>query len=255
MLDSFRVMLNVDLKKSLDVSTDDENRFIYGLASTEDFDMEGEKMLQKGLDIDYFKNYGFYNYDHWKGPDAIIGEPIPDHLAITSEGFQVAGRLYKGSKLADETWNLIKVLHKSQSRRNLSFSVEGVIVERDPVNPKIVAKAMVTEVAITPRPINPKATLKTLLKSFRGEVDDGEAEFMKALEAGYEVNPAAMSGGAVLKQESVGKIVNAIRFAIDNSDQCLSYLVKKGFLNREEAVLAYILTNQDVKKLIDVYKN
>lgn len=253
MIDSFQVMFGIDLKKSLD-SSDNEERFIFGLASTEDFDLEGEKMLQKGLDIDYFKNYGFYNYDHWKGPDAIIGEPIPEYLAITNEGFQVAGRLYKGTKLADETWNLIKVLHKSQSTRNLSFSVEGVIVERDPVNPKIVTKAMVTEVAVTPRPINPKATLKTLLKSFRGEIDD-EEELRKALEAGYEVNPTAMSGGAALRKESIGKVVNAIRFAIDNGDQCRNYLAKKGFLNREEAVLAFMLSSPDVKKLIDVYKN
>ena len=253
MIDSFQVMFGVDLKKSLD-SSDNEDRYIFGLASTEDFDMEGEKMLQKGLNIDYFKNYGFYNYDHWKGPDAIIGVPIPEYLTITNEGFQVAGRLYKGTKLADETWNLIKVLHKSQSNRSLSFSVEGVIVERDPVNPKIVTKAMITEVAVTPRPINPKATLKTLLKSFKGEVDE-EEELRKALEAGYEVNPTAMSGGETLRKESIGKIVSAIRFAIDNGDQCLTYLTKKGFLNREEAVLAFMLTNQDVKKLIDVYKN
>jgi len=255
MKDTFRVMFEIDLRKSLDSSTEDEDRFVFGLASTEDSDMEGEQMLQKGLDIEYFKNYGFFNYDHWKGPEAIIGEPIPDHLAITNEGFQVAGRLYKGSKLADDTWNLIRVLHKSQAKRNLSFSVEGVIVERDPINPKIVTKAAITEVAITPRPINPKATLKTLLKSFRGEMDDSEIELIKALEAGYELNPTEMSGGGVLKKESVGNIVSAIRFAVDNNAQCLNYLTKKGLLNREEAILAFILTNQDVKRIIDVYKN
>ena len=59
--DDFSFKIPIDLVKS--DGNSDEMR-IGGYASTPDEDRQGDEIIQKGLDIQDFVNYGYFNYDH-----------------------------------------------------------------------------------------------------------------------------------------------------------------------------------------------
>ena len=59
-------------------SEDKKNGRIYveGIISTENEDAQGEIMLQKGMQFDYFKKRGWINLEHKQGPENMIGSPV-----------------------------------------------------------------------------------------------------------------------------------------------------------------------------------
>lgn len=228
--------LDIDLEKSLGESKNDR-RIIFGLASTPDWDTAGERILQKGIDPSYFLNFGFFNYDHMKTPDAIIGYPFKDQVFVDDKGFHIAGELFKGVKYADDIWNLITVMKKSNSPRSLAFSVQGLIKEYDE-DGKTITKALLTEVAVTPRPANPNARLDALVKS---------------LAAGYTVDPAQMTDGmSALKREF---LEGGLKIVLDRRNDVIKGLTDKGNLSREEAFLYFALTNESLIKILDHYSS
>src|SRR5262245_39449358 len=58
----------------------DDNMRVCGLASCEDRDLQGEEVIQKGLDFAPALASGSINWDHRETPDCLIG--YPTHLAI-----------------------------------------------------------------------------------------------------------------------------------------------------------------------------
>lgn len=228
--------LDIDIEKSIKESGP-EKRIIFGLASTPDWDTAGERIIQKGIDPSYFLNYGFFNYDHMKTPEAIIGFPYKDQVYTDDKGFHIAGELFKGVRLADDIWNLITVMKKSNAPRSLAFSVQGIIKDYDE-DGKTITKALLTEVAITPRPANPNAKLDALVKS---------------LAAGYEVNPAKMiEGMSPLKAEF---LEGDLKHVLDKRDDVIKSLYEKGELSREEAFLYFALTNDSLLNILNHYSS
>ena len=53
---------------------------IKGVASTPDLDRDGEKVMQDGLDISYFLERGFFNWDH--DNSKIVGYPDKENTQI-----------------------------------------------------------------------------------------------------------------------------------------------------------------------------
>lgn len=124
-------------------------RIIQGIASTPDRDLQGEVVMQNGIDYGYFMKKGWINDDHNKGPEHKVGEPL--ECKITKKGFWVKARLYKGLDRAEHWWKLIKALDENQSDRKIGFSIEGKILRRDG---KTIQKCWLTDVAITSSPVN-----------------------------------------------------------------------------------------------------
>jgi hypothetical protein len=145
--------------------TPEGDRILRGMASTGDKDLQGEKVLQRGLNIEYLKSRGFINWDHGKGASAIIGEPIK--AEITGNGLYAEGKLYKGKNApeAEAAWNLAKTLEANNSGRRLGWSIQGAVRERQ--GEKIV-KADVLHLALTAQPVNPH-TYAEIAKSFATE--------------------------------------------------------------------------------------
>ena len=171
-----------DLNKSLN----ERDRIINGYASTEDKDLDGEIILSKGLDIDPFLKYGFFNYDHEPGIDNLIGVPTR-RTEVKHNGLSVEGILFKGQEFprAEQTWKLAKFLKKAELpvKRNLGYSIQGKYIKRDPSNNKRVIKALVNHIAVTHKPINRETfksfsffekSLKEIMKS--GEINDNDAD-------------------------------------------------------------------------------
>lgn len=160
---------------------------IGGIISTETPDRQGEVVLADGLDLDPFLSYGWFNDNHSKATNDILGFPksvkrfekgekLPDGTVSPAKGVWCEGYLLDTQK-GREVWELGRKL--DGTGRNLAFSVEGKILERKGPKTieikgeggqseyvgKVVAKAEVRQVAICATPVNSDAKLVTLEKS------------------------------------------------------------------------------------------
>lgn len=150
--DTFTFFVPVEIRKSVDSEDGlkkDTRRIIQGVASTEDQDLQGEKVIQAGLDYSYFLEHGYINDDHKPGPEHKVGEPL--EARITKAGLWVKAFLYKGQERADHWWSLLQALEQSNANRKVGFSIEGKIVRRQG---KSILKAWLKDVAITASPVN-----------------------------------------------------------------------------------------------------
>lgn len=166
--------LPVDFEKAKDKKTGKEIMKIKGIASTMDQDSEGEILEPIGFDLSRFMKIGFLNWNHQAknagakgGAEAIVGEPTLAKITPKGELY-VEGQLYSGHPLATSIWNLAEILEKNNSKRKLGFSIEGKALERDPMNPKRITKALLTGLAITHVPVN----TNTYLDLVKGEQKD-----------------------------------------------------------------------------------
>lgn len=148
--ETFEFFVPACLAKSEDIGGA-EKRLIQGIASTDDVDLQGETILQNGIDIAYFMKYGYINDDHRPGPEHKVGEPI--ECRITRAGLWIKALLYKGSgdERCDYWWDLIQTLERSGSKRKVGFSIEGKVLRRAG---KSILKCWLKDIAITASPVN-----------------------------------------------------------------------------------------------------
>jgi len=171
----FNFWVPVDIEKS--GNGNDRVMKIKGIASTGDKDSEGEILEPIGFDLTRFKKSGFFNWNHQAkgskdGAKAIIGEPTEAKI-LPGQGLYVEGFLYKGHPLAESVYNLAETLETNGSKRKLGFSIEGRALERDPMNPKRITKALITGIAVTHVPVN----TNTYLDLVKGEQKDDFVEY------------------------------------------------------------------------------
>lgn len=201
-----------------------QGRRIGGIVTTERPDRQGEVVLSKALDWDDWIRNGWFNDNHSKATDGIVGYPdavayfekgaaLPDGTQAPANGFWAEGYLLENHEPADKIWKLGKALQGTG--RRLGFSVEGQIHRR--IGPKTVfkksadgksgqwvgntiAKATVRNVAVTNCPVNTDTGLEILAKSLeaasQAEPTDFEARLVvleKALAMGTAtgINPPA----------------------------------------------------------------
>lgn len=202
-------------------------RRIAGVISTETRDRQNEIVIQKGLNFDHFVTHGWFNDNHSKDTDAVIGWPesiqtfqkgqkLPNGELAKSNCTWCEGYLLEGSERADKIWGLSQALAKSGGARALGFSIEGNVTKRMGPARKIVAEAVVTNTAVTNCPVNTDTRLETLAKSLHvianlpDDFDRLEA-IEKALTAGHGVpsGPAQGEGaGSILSPEDLEKDEN-----------------------------------------------
>lgn len=180
-----------------------ESWVIQGLASTPDRDFQGEKILPDAIDYStYFVDNGWITYEHSQDMKDIIGEP----LGIYSDdaGLHVKAKLFKNVDKAKEVWHLQNVLAKeSEEGRSLGFSVEGPVLERDPMDKSIITKMQVKNITVTSHPANPHATWETVKKSLPDDVA-----------IGYNVNPSKMEGNNALRAESLAGAIIMLSYTL-----------------------------------------
>lgn len=243
--DSFAFSFPMDIIKSENASTEEWR--IGGYASTSDEDRQGDEILQKGLDISDFVNFGWLNFDH--NNDIILGYPDKSKCVVDRKGFYVEGILLKGVEKSQRIWETALALKKSGSDRKLGFSVEGKILKRNDLG-KIV-KAKVYNVAVTPNPVNTSCTWDALVKSFTNDVHDIE----KSLEAGHNDG----SGSPIIPEdlESAFKTLSYTVGEDDesklNKDKLKKKLSDKTNISKSELILYLQLTkglSYDSSKII-----
>jgi hypothetical protein len=196
----------------LDPTTGEPIMRLGGIASTSDEDSDGEFLDPKGFDIKPLMKNGLVNWHHQaKGqPAAIIGEPTK--AEIRPEGLYIETDLYPSSQIAHDVWNLANTLEKDSKTRRLGYSIEGKVLKRksnDRNSPdyKHIVKAVITGVAITHMPKNPK----TFANIIKGEIDDYEEEDPENQEKEVKKD-LNTENGAPLKKESVDSDLKVTTF-------------------------------------------
>ena len=200
--DKFKFWCPIEKAQDLiDPTTGEQVMRLGGIASTSDEDADGEFLDPKGFDIKPLLESGMVNWHHQaKGqPAAIIGEPTK--AEIRPEGLYIETDLYPSSKIACDVWELANTLEKDSKTRRLGYSIEGKVVKRKSNNKnspdyKKIVKAIITGVAITHQPKNPK----TFANIIKGEIDEDEEEVEVNEEKALDTE-----SGKPLKKESVDK--------------------------------------------------
>lgn len=152
---------HMELAKSDNSS--DEDRLVRGLASCETVDVQGEVILQKGMDCSPALKSGWVNWDHMPGPENLIGIPlkieiadIQQHPVMSKSGLKGIGcyaeaRLLKGHARAEAVWSLLKSV--GGSGRGLAWSVQGSVLERSGSSNNYLARTVIRHLAITHQPV------------------------------------------------------------------------------------------------------
>jgi len=129
---------------------------VSGIASTGSKDADGEFLDPKGFELDYFLDKGFINWNHGKSPlERVIGKPLIKGTEIKDGNMVLTCELFPQSELAKEVYQLGEILEAQGL--SLGYSIEGEVIERDPMDSRKVTKAKITACAITPNPKNEDA--------------------------------------------------------------------------------------------------
>ena len=128
-----------------------------GVVSTEHPDLQGDIIVQKGVDWDHFKKSGVFDWEHGKEPDDIIGVPTEVRTVICKgmPGTYVKGKLLlKDNKKAQNAHSLMK--SPVGSGRQMGF-----VWARDCATRKIAARSSSrcspASLTVTPSPRTPVA--------------------------------------------------------------------------------------------------
>jgi len=178
-------------------------RRIGGIVSCETRDQQDETILQRGLNFNDFLANGWFNDNHSKKTVDILGYPeatqyikkgssMPDGRQAKADGHWVEGYLLDTPE-ADKVWDLGKALQKTD--RRLGFSVEGKILKRSVSDSKVIAKAMVRNVAITNCPVNTDSRMEILAKSLEAVEAASATEIEKACGMGQPASPGDSPAG------------------------------------------------------------
>jgi hypothetical protein len=146
--DTFSFFMPIEVMRKADGDKDTQRK-IKGVASTADKDLQGETVLQSGIDFSYFLKYGYINDDHKDGPENKVGEPT--ECRLTPQGLWIAGFLYKGKERSDFWWDHLQALARNDSKRKVGFSIQGKIQRREG---STIVKCWLQDVAITASPVN-----------------------------------------------------------------------------------------------------
>lgn len=146
--EEFEFWLPLALSKSKG-DKEEGKRFVEGIASTTDLDLQAEVVNQSGIDFSYFLKFGYFNNDHKPGFENKVGQPT--ECKITSKGLWTKGFLFKNHKVADAIWELANAIEASQSDRKLGFSIQGKVLRRAG---KTILKCWIQDIAITAAPVN-----------------------------------------------------------------------------------------------------
>ena len=169
-MDEEKIFLLLKSRDELLEQDENGNVIVYGEASNENLDFQGEKVLQDALihSADYFIQNGVVSYDHRHitekdNPEKfIIGEPL-DIRFKNEDGKRkvfVKFKLFKDNELAKE---IIQKLRNGA--RTVKISIGGKMAEKEP-NPQdhsqTVTYVLWDEIALTYKPVNQSLSPVTL---------------------------------------------------------------------------------------------
>ncbi len=145
---------------------DREQRMVYGYASTEALDSQGEVVRRQALAAalpDYMR---FANIREMHQPSAV---GVAKEAAIDEKG------LWLGAKVIDdEAWKkVVEGVYKG-------FSIGGFVTSRDPRDPTVITGIDLAEISLVDRPANPEATVELFKSAAAASLGKAGARHSKA---------------------------------------------------------------------------
>lgn len=194
-----------------------DNYIVTGIASNSDRDLQGEVICPEGLDISYLLSSGYIDYEHDK--DSVIGVPIEDGTYVDSDGLHLKALIFGDDPRVQKMFKLQQHFDASGVDRNLGFSIEGKVLDRDVTDESIVREVMVSGVALTYRPACDSARVKSWSKVVKSVTENQSLQEVEkslntdapleninkggAWEAGSGISPKTQHGGAAIRTESL----------------------------------------------------
>jgi len=172
-------------------------RWIQGVASTDDKDLQGEVVDQNGIDFSYFLKYGYFNNDHKQGFKNKVGQPT--EARITKNGLWVKGFLFENHEVSDEIWELMHALDTTQADRRLGFSIQGKVKRRQGTK---IAECWIQDIAVTPAPVN-TTTWAEIAKSLSAQKWDLSKDATEKSQSMLTQNVPIHGAHSVLSTESL----------------------------------------------------
>jgi len=122
---------------------DAEQRLVFGYATTEAEDADGETILRTAVEgaLDDYLKFANIREMHQNSAVGVAKEATMDERG-----------LYLGAKVVDDNaWKkVVEGVYKG-------FSIGGRALARDPVNRKVITKLRLSEISLVDRPCNPEA--------------------------------------------------------------------------------------------------
>ena len=219
-----------------------KNMIVWGQASTNDEDLDGETLEPNGYDLSSFLSKGLINYEHLaknRSPLYYIGEPID--AKIKDNKFFIKAKLWEKSKMARDLWDTLHIMKASGSNRGIGWSIEGTPLEKDKNNEKRITKARITHTALTFMPKNAN-TWAEIVKGEQKEdyiepnVEDDSDVLYKFKKGDKEyiiksdlstIEKACSTGGELTGTDLVGKETSGASLKEEDLDDKLKVLVEE----------------------------
>lgn len=177
---------------------DAEQRLVWGYASTEATDAQGETVLKGAIESALEDYMEFANLREMHQLSAV---GTTEEASVDDKG------LYIGAKVVDDVaWG------KVTSGVYKGFSVGGKVLARDPKNKKTITKILLTEISLVDRPSNPEARFDVWKVAGSESVNDAVTKATAALD---KIDAAV----AVVKPGNTDLIMKVIQAKDDEIDR------------------------------------
>jgi HK97 family phage prohead protease len=140
--------------------TDAERRMVWGYASTEAEDSEGETVKREALTAALDDYMRFANIREMHQPSAV---GIAEEAAIDERGLYIAAKIVDSDAWA----KVLEGVYKG-------FSIGGRVTARDPANRKIITGLELSEISVVARPANPEAVFDCWKRAAAADPDPVE---------------------------------------------------------------------------------
>ncbi len=211
-------------------ATEGDRRFVYVEASNESKDFQNEVILAKALkeSAPYYLRYGNLDLDHVtqigrKSGVADyhfyeIGRPVD--VRVGENTTFVKGEIYAGDGPSSERANLFwDSITRTDPPQRWYPSVGGQVLDAEPRidddgKTRVITKVRWSNIGFSKTPVNLKVPeVSAMPIGVFAKAFDGYGLDLKALEAGYGTDSAALTGGGALRRQSLeGRPLNYLQF-------------------------------------------
>lgn len=140
---------------------DTEQRMVWGYASTEALDEQGEIVKREALEAALGDYMRFANIREMHQPSAV---GVAKEAAVDDRGLYLAAKI-----VDDEAWDkVVQGVYKG-------FSIGGRVMARDPADRSVITGLALTEISVVDRPANPEAVFDCWKAAGADDVCHGQA--------------------------------------------------------------------------------
>jgi hypothetical protein len=185
---------------------DAEQRMVWGYASTEALDEQGEIIKREALDAALGNYMRFANIREMHQPSAV---GVAKEATLDEKGLYIAAKI-----IDDDAWEkVVQGVYKG-------FSIGGRVTARDPVDRNVIIGLTLTEISVVDRPANPEAVFDCWKASGGDQIPNGSAfaldaarQFWACGDPGHHHLNRAEADGCICKRAAASEAAGLLPHA------------------------------------------